>query len=317
MQPMAVNTSKRSRILLEMAFTELTAPWPEAMFLLKGNGQIIALNDAAIALASLNYSDLVGKHLQDLVTDPPEKVKRFLRACARSRDLTPGALTMRRPDVQSESRRCEGTLLRPRSANSEAILLLRCVPKAESSKSFVALNQQLETLKAQYQAKAEQTALLEQRISERTHHLQTTNERLAREVSERQKIEVALQKSQARFAGILDVANEAIISIDEAQKIILFNKGAEKIFGYIADEIIGQPLEILLPYHFRATHHDHIATFAHSSDTARVMGKREEIFGLRKNGEIFPAGASVSKLQEGDTLIFTVVLRDITARQEA
>ena len=129
--------------------------------------------------------------------------------------------------------------------------------------------------------------------------------------------ETALQASQARFAGILDIAQEAVVSVDEAQRIQIFNKGAERIFGYAAGEIIGQPLDRLMPARFRAAHGKHIDGFARAPEASRLMNRRGQIIGLRKDGAEFPAEASVSKLELGGQVTFTVMLRDITGRQMA
>lgn len=127
----------------------------------------------------------------------------------------------------------------------------------------------------------------------------------------------ALQKSQARFAGILEIANDAIISVDRTQRITLFNQGAEKIFGYKIEEVLGQPLNLLLPEQFRNAHHQHIQQFAQSSGESRRMRERGEIFGRRQDGTDFPAEASISRLEIGDETVFTVMLRDISDRKKA
>ena len=121
--------------------------------------------------------------------------------------------------------------------------------------------------------------------------------------------------TDAQFASILAIAADAIISVDESHSIIHFNRGAEEIFGYRADEIVGQPLNILIPERFRAEHPSHMQRFAAGPDTARRMGQRREIFGLRKGGVQFPAEASISKVGEPGHRIFTVVLRDISDRR--
>jgi diguanylate cyclase (GGDEF)-like protein/PAS domain S-box-containing protein len=124
-----------------------------------------------------------------------------------------------------------------------------------------------------------------------------------------------VRASEAKFSGILDIAYEAIISIDEVQRILIFNKGAEKIFGYSRTEAVGQPLDILLPEGFRATHRSHVAEFGATGKTSRRMGESREVSGRRKSGEEFPGEASISKLELGREKIFTVVLRDITERR--
>jgi protein-histidine pros-kinase len=121
--------------------------------------------------------------------------------------------------------------------------------------------------------------------------------------------------SPMRLAGILEIADDAIISVDAQQRITLFNQGAEKIFGYGAQEVLGQPLDLLLPARVEHIHRRHVAEFASSDETARRMAERRDIYGRRKDGTEFPAEASISKLEIEGELIFTVILRDITERK--
>jgi PAS domain S-box-containing protein len=144
--------------------------------------------------------------------------------------------------------------------------------------------------------------------------LKELNETLEILVAERTE---SLQKSQALFAGILEIANDAIISVDSTQHITLFNQGAEKIFGYTFEEVIGQHLNLLLPEQFRSRHHQYIQRFAQSSGKARDMGERGEIIGRRRDGTEFPAEASISRLKIGNENVFTVILRDISDRKQA
>ena len=127
-------------------------------------------------------------------------------------------------------------------------------------------------------------------------------------------LEEELRLANAKFAGIVGIAADAIISVNEAQRIVLFNRGAEEIFGYVPDEIIGQPLTVLLPEGARQVHTKHVSHFAVSGVSARHMGTRSVIQGRRKNGDIFPAEASISKVDLGTTRLFTAVLRDVTER---
>jgi len=119
------------------------------------------------------------------------------------------------------------------------------------------------------------------------------------------------------LARILEAADDAIISVDPAQRIILFNRGAEKIFGWSAPEVLGQPLDILLPKDTARVHRQHIREFSDSGTEARRMAERGEIAGRRKDGETFPAEASISQIEAGGSKVFTVILRDITKQKAA
>jgi PAS domain S-box-containing protein len=116
-----------------------------------------------------------------------------------------------------------------------------------------------------------------------------------------------------RLKSIVEIADDAIISVDKEQIIRMYNRGAEHIFGYAAGEVIGKGLNILLPGHLHKAHDNHMRVFAKSPDLSRKMGERREILGRRKDGSIFPAEASISKvtLENGD-MAFTAILRDIT-----
>ncbi|HUK90174.1 MAG TPA: PAS domain S-box protein, partial [Blastocatellia bacterium] len=134
------------------------------------------------------------------------------------------------------------------------------------------------------------------------------------DVSERRQNEQALRRSEARLAGILNIADDAVISINEKQTIILFNEGAQQVFGYSRDEVLGHPLSMLLPERFHEHGRD-VELFRQSKDVVRKMGERREIFGRRKDGAEFPAEASISKLETSDERVLTVMLRDITERK--
>lgn len=130
--------------------------------------------------------------------------------------------------------------------------------------------------------------------------------------------EHARAATEATFAAILDIAADAIITIDAERRIVHFNKGAEEIFGYDASEVVGRELEMLLPERFRAAHPKHIREFGESAEPSRRMGHRREVAGLRKDGREFPAEASISKLDvPGEGRVYTAVVRDVTERHEA
>lgn len=123
-------------------------------------------------------------------------------------------------------------------------------------------------------------------------------------------------RSPDLLARILDIADDAIISIDPEERIAIFNQGAQRIFGYSAGEVLGKPLVMLMPERYRSGHSAHVLDFAKSPMAARVMAQRAEIYGRRKDGTEFPAEASISKVMNKGLQLLTVILRDVTERKE-
>lgn len=139
---------------------------------------------------------------------------------------------------------------------------------------------------------------------------------MAVEITQRSRAEEDILVSRALFKGILDIANDAIVSVDEHQRIVSFNQGAERIFGYAAEEMVGKPLNLLLPPEARPGHASHIAHFRKAPEASRQMGERGQIYGCRKNGEIFPAEASISRIEINGRMTYTAILRDVTRQKQ-
>ncbi len=117
------------------------------------------------------------------------------------------------------------------------------------------------------------------------------------------------------MAQLFDITSDAIIVIDAQQSVLRFNRGAEEIFGYQAAEMVGQPLNRLLPDRFAHVHHSHVRQFGESVDQSRDMGDRRAIAGLRKDGSEFPATAGISKLEQSKQQLFAVILKDVTEQR--
>jgi len=135
-----------------------------------------------------------------------------------------------------------------------------------------------------------------------------------------ERVQRTLDATQARLAAIVDSAMDAVITVDEAQKIVLFNRAAEQVFGVRRDQVIGSPLERFLPARFRGAHHGHVEAFGRTGVTSRRMGDVTTLWALRAHGENeqeFPIEASISQAVEGGKRYFTVILRDITLRKQA
>jgi len=123
--------------------------------------------------------------------------------------------------------------------------------------------------------------------------------------------------SQERLASIVESVMDAIITVDGKQRIVLFNKAAETIFGCPNEQALGKTLEAFIPERFRASHKEHIQGFGHTGVTRRSMSSPGVLLGLRADGEEFPIEATISQVGGDGAKFFTVVLRDITARRQA
>ena len=121
----------------------------------------------------------------------------------------------------------------------------------------------------------------------------------------------------ALLASLLDSAMDAIITVDEGRRVVQYNQAAEKVFGWTAAQMLGQPLARLIPERFHAAHGAHVTRFGATGVTSRRMGGSSVVYGLRANGEEFRMDASISQVDTRGGKLFTVILRDVTERVRA
>ncbi len=133
----------------------------------------------------------------------------------------------------------------------------------------------------------------------------------------RQATQQTLQGVQARVSGIAESAMDPIISVDENQRVVMFNAAAEQAFGRPRGAVLGQPLDMLIPARFHAAHRAHVTQFRATGVTSRRMGGFTALTGMRANGEEFPIEASISQHVEDGRKVMNVILRDITERMRA
>ncbi|HYA18340.1 MAG TPA: PAS domain S-box protein [Bryobacteraceae bacterium] len=134
-----------------------------------------------------------------------------------------------------------------------------------------------------------------------------------RDITERRLAEEALKRSEARFASIVQITEDAIIALDDSNAITLFNKGAETIFGYSWQEVLGQKVDILLPGRFAELLAGQSLRVRGSGVLSRA-GEREAITGRRSDGTDFPAEVSIARFDVAGEHVLAIRLRDITER---
>jgi PAS domain S-box-containing protein len=124
----------------------------------------------------------------------------------------------------------------------------------------------------------------------------------------------ALRRSEARFRQVLEATPNALVMINRAGLIEMVNGQAERMFGHSRAELLGQPVEMLVPERFRAVHPGHRAGF-YADPRSRPMGTGRDLFGLRKDGSEFPVEIGLSPIETGDAMMVLSAVVDISVRK--
>ena len=245
----------------------------EPMLLVAENGDIITGNTPA--RIALELSDAQPSHnLADYIQETTMGLSFYLQQCANSSRAVLGSFKALSDHWQMM---CLGQVVE--SGHEGSPILLRCTASVEQSDDLTALNLRLE--------------------------------RLQQEIEQREHIMAELQASQAHAKAVLDTAVEGIITINEHGIVQSFNRAAESIFGYEADEIIGGNVSQLMPTPYRAEHdhylHDYLTT-----GEKKIIGIGRQVSGLHKSGRVFPLALAVSEVSVNNQHHFTGIVRDLT-----
>jgi PAS domain S-box-containing protein len=143
-----------------------------------------------------------------------------------------------------------------------------------------------------------------------------TKEQLIRQQAKTVRDAIKQKESEARFRGLLEAAPDAMVVVDPEGVILLANSQLEQVFGYTRDEVLGNPVEMLVPKRFRDIHPFHRKQYM-KSPQARPMGVDLELYGLRKDGSEFPVEISLSPMETDQDYLIIAAIRDITVRKRA
>ncbi|HLW85685.1 MAG TPA: PAS domain S-box protein [Candidatus Sulfotelmatobacter sp.] len=197
-----------------------------------------------------------------------------------------------------------------------AIMLVPLIPKAIALPS----GEQLRAINYELRLQVVERERTEQKLRSTLGEREQAQADLAEHqcaIEDLQLAQNALHQSQSQLTAIIQSAMDAIITVDEGQRVVIFNTAAEKMFGCTRAEAVGQPMERFIPQRFREGHAAHIRRFGQTGVSSRAMGTLGAIWGVRANGEEFPVEASISQVESGGKRLFTVILRDITERRRA
>jgi PAS domain S-box-containing protein len=194
-----------------------------------------------------------------------------------------------------------------------AVMLIPLIPKAIALPGAEQLRTINEELRLQIIERQHTEQRLKETLDERERVLASLGEQQSA-VEELQLAQAALRESQDRLDAILQSAMDAIITVDEQQRIVLFNAAAERMFCCTAKAAVGKSIERFVPQRFRAAHGAHIRQFAETGVTNRTMGPMGALWAVRTSGEEFQIEASISQVASGGKKLFTAILRDITER---
>ena len=191
-------------------------------------------------------------------------------------------------------------------------------PRLDAAGGFVGYRGAVSDITRQTQAEdalKDHLDLLEHKVEDRTAELESANQRLRREIEERKNAELAAKEREARLSSILNTARDAIVSIDDQGLIETFNDAAERIFGYLASEVIGKNVNMLMPSPDREKH-DGYLTHYQTTGERKVIGIGREVEARRKDGTLFPIDLAIGEIVLRGRTYFTGVIRDITERRE-
>ncbi|MGE3978540.1 MAG: PAS domain S-box protein [Nitrospira sp.] len=263
-------------------------------------GRCLEVNDACLEIFGFRRDEVVGQttFMLGIWPDPQERVRLIdrLKAEGKVRNLE---VSMRTKD---------GALRR--------FLISTDLITLKGKRCLLTIGNDITERKQAEDELHRLTEALEQRVMDRTAELKATNERLQVEITERQQAEAVLRHSEEQFRTVVKSAPNGILLVDSRGRIVLVNGQIERQFGFRRKELIGHPVERLVPGRFRRNHVDLREAYQEAPE-ARAMGRGRDLYGLRKDGSELPLEIGLSPIEtiSGAMVLASVV--DITERKQA
>jgi len=200
-----------------------------------------------------------------------------------------------------------GGLVRPGAASEKQLDRLQAALALCGAMAWIALAAGANDLKLRKR--------IEQLLAGQETFRESHGEAVSAAIEERERRLCEQQEHTARIQAVMHAAADAIIIVDQRGVIETFNEAAERIFGYGAEEVVGQNVALLIPPHLRERHAEHLARYQ-QQDVLSPLGFRREVLGYRKDGSTVPLDLAVSMVFVGDRLLFTGIAHDISERKQ-
>lgn len=289
-------------------FQQLFEAAPGLYLVLLPDLTIVAASDSYLEATMTSREAITGRGIFDVFPDNPDDLKAtgvsnlrlsllHVNAHKETHTMAVQKYDIRRPDGRFEERYWSPV---NKPVLDEAGNLLFIIHRVEDVTEYIR-KEKID------QEKTKRILEMETEIYKRAQEIQGFNARLTQEVEYR-------KKTEEKFRNLLESAPDAMIIADEDGKIVLVNQQTETLFGYPRQELIGQPVELLLPHEDRAKHAGHRSNY-YKEPKLRSMGAGLELYGLRNDGKQFPVEISLSPLATAEGMLVSAAVRDVTARK--